>query len=287
MNTPLRITWLSFGIEHGQWVVAPGYSGIITKYHYEFTWIRQGNVHVGINGETHDGQSGDIYLFQPGQVVRWCYDKLEPSMVYIFYFDLESIPSDYPPPKNWPLKRSLPENDIIRPLFEYVAGHGGPNPSHTADISPAVNSAIETMMSAFVSGQADRPQSFPHSYPPAILRLLSWIREQMGKDPGRKITAEELAAVAGVSQQHLSRLFHQHLGYSPTEVLYIFRLTRSLIGLRAGRKVEAVALELGFADAAHFSRRFRALFGKTPTTMQKALAKGFQPKRPNVPFMND
>jgi len=286
MSEALTITWLWSGLQRGQWIVVPGDSGIATKDHYEFNWLRQGKVHIEVEGEAFDVHPEDILLFRPGQEVRWSYDKLEPSVVYTFFFDTASIPTGWPAPRTWPVKRQMPPNDIIRPLFEFVAGHGMHSTTgEEFSILPAIQSAIETMMTAFINGPLDRPQSFPRYYPAAVLRTVAWMSEMLLADPSKKVTSDDLAAVAGVSLQHLSRLFHQYLGNSPMEVLYIYRITRSLIGLRAGRKVESVALELGFSDAAHFSRRFRDLFGKTPSAMQKALAKGYRPKMPKLPLM--
>jgi AraC-like DNA-binding protein len=39
-----------------------------------------------------------------------------------------------------------------------------------------------------------------------------------------------------------------------------------------------VALDLGFADSSHFSRRFRAAYGKTPTQVRRAGAPETRPR---------
>ena len=114
---------------------------------------------------------------------------------------------------------------------------------------------------------------------------MEWIFNFMNTDPGRQVTLGDLATVAGTDASYLCRVFRQHLGHGPMEVLYVFRITKSLVGLRAGRKLESLAQSLGFYDTSHFVKRFKAFFGKTPSQMQKALAKGYKPKLPKWPFM--
>jgi len=98
------------------------------------------------------------------------------------------------------------------------------------------------------------------------------MRELVDLDPGRKVDIDDCAAVAEVSSRQLRRLFQEFLGHTPLEVLYMYLIARSLTGLRAGQKIDPLAHEHGFAHAAHYSSRFKAMYGKSPTQMQKAMA---------------
>ena len=52
-----------------------------------------------------------------------------------------------------------------------------------------------------------------------------------------------------------------------------------------GTKIETVALQYGFADASHYTRRFKAHFGMSPAEMRKAMLLGYRPKLPALPHM--
>jgi transcriptional regulator GlxA family with amidase domain len=82
-----------------------------------------------------------------------------------------------------------------------------------------------------------------------------------------------LAQAADLSPRHLERLCAQHLGKSPHQQYLELRLQRGRALLRqTGMSVLEVALACGFVSATHFSRRYRACFGRSPTEERRAQA---------------
>lgn len=78
-----------------------------------------------------------------------------------------------------------------------------------------------------------------------------------------------LAARAGVSLRQLERLCAAQLGASVAETYVAVRLERAMELLRAtGLPVTEVAVACGFRSAAHFSRRFKARYGKAPVAVR-------------------
>lgn len=74
-----------------------------------------------------------------------------------------------------------------------------------------------------------------------------------------------VAEALGVSRSHLNRSFHQQHGCNPAEWLRRRRVFSACQPLRDSRKpIAEIALELGYADQAHFSRVFRQSVGMTP-----------------------
>jgi AraC-like DNA-binding protein len=63
---------------------------------------------------------------------------------------------------------------------------------------------------------------------------------------------------------HLIRLFQKHIGLTPYAYLTQVRIEKSRRLLRRGESVVQVALEVGFADQAHFTKRFKQITGTTP-----------------------
>jgi AraC-like DNA-binding protein len=80
------------------------------------------------------------------------------------------------------------------------------------------------------------------------------------------LSVAELAARAGLTRQHLRRLFAQHVGYGPKKLARILRLRRTLrlIGARGGRSLATLALDAGYYDQAHMNAEFRDLAGRPP-----------------------
>jgi AraC-like DNA-binding protein len=78
---------------------------------------------------------------------------------------------------------------------------------------------------------------------------------------------DKLAARAGLSVRALQRLFAEYVGIGPKWVIRRYRLHEVTERLAAGGSIDwaALAVELGYADQAHFVRDFRAMFGESPT----------------------
>lgn len=79
------------------------------------------------------------------------------------------------------------------------------------------------------------------------------------------LRAGDLAAIAGISERQLERLFRRRLGCTPSRYYLDLRLRRARILLgQTHLPVREVALACGFASPAHFSRAYRAHSGKPP-----------------------
>lgn len=79
----------------------------------------------------------------------------------------------------------------------------------------------------------------------------------------------ELAAGVGLSKRQLERLFRRDIGMSVQEFSRQFRIYYGLWLLaKRDETVTAIAAECGFADTSHFTRLFRARFGRSPSNMR-------------------
>jgi AraC family transcriptional regulator len=75
----------------------------------------------------------------------------------------------------------------------------------------------------------------------------------------------EVAAAAGLSIAHFSRLFRQATGQSPSQYLIQLRCEKACALLQSGRyTVTEAAHAVGFFDHSHFLRHFKRLFRATP-----------------------
>ncbi|MDT0344908.1 substrate-binding domain-containing protein [Streptomyces litchfieldiae] len=80
-----------------------------------------------------------------------------------------------------------------------------------------------------------------------------------------RLTRWQIAQAAGVSEDHLGRLFHRELGLTLWEYLTRLRIKRAKERLQhTDDSVQTVARAVGFHDRAYFSRVFRRVTGVAP-----------------------
>lgn len=79
------------------------------------------------------------------------------------------------------------------------------------------------------------------------------------------LTVDDVARRFGVNPRKLQRLFGQYVGVNPKWVIQRYRLHEAAEQLARGPANQAaLALELGYADQAHFARDFKAVIGTSP-----------------------
>jgi AraC-like DNA-binding protein len=85
---------------------------------------------------------------------------------------------------------------------------------------------------------------------------------------------EQLAAHVALGVRTLQRLFGDYIGVSPKWMIRRYRLQEAAERMAASVALDwaQIALDLGYADQAHFSRDFKRLIGKSPADYFKTLA---------------
>jgi AraC-like DNA-binding protein len=74
-----------------------------------------------------------------------------------------------------------------------------------------------------------------------------------------------LAALCWVSDRHLRRHFVEATGQCVKHWLHEVRMCDSILQLLEGYRIGAVSSDLHFSSPSHFSARFRACFGTSPS----------------------
>ena len=100
-----------------------------------------------------------------------------------------------------------------------------------------------------------------------IADLQGWLAADLARQP----SLDEMATYLGLSRFHLLRSFQKQVGLSPRQWAMQLRTRRAQALLRAGLPATEVAHELGFADQSHLNRHFRAAYGVSPGSFQRAL----------------
>jgi len=84
------------------------------------------------------------------------------------------------------------------------------------------------------------------------------------------VSMAAMAAMAGLSATHFNRQFLATFGRSPTQFIHSLRIEkgRQLLA-QTDRDIGVIALELGYHDQSHFTRKFKVITGLTPRVYRK------------------
>jgi AraC-like DNA-binding protein len=107
------------------------------------------------------------------------------------------------------------------------------------------------------------------------MTLAGRVAQRIADDRG--ITrVDQLAREFSTGVRQLQRLFKEYVGVSPKWVIQRYRLLDAAERVAAGTIVNwaDLALELGYADQAHFIRDFKRLVGRSPAEYARRLERG-------------
>ncbi len=227
--------------------------GVIEKGALSFYFRRQnlvapeGTVNLSYPGEVHDGHSND----RSG----WHYR--------MFYFDLEFLETVF---------REMHGKSSNLPFFP----NGVINDTALANLLKELHQSIEhgmltqletewflvNILAYMIFRHSDqkcwvKPVARRH---PGVDRVIDFIGDSYQKDVGLR----ELADMAGLSPYHFCRLFEKQTGITPYSHLIQTRVKEARRRLSTQQPIADIALDVGFADQSHLTRRFRQVFGITP-----------------------
>ena len=101
-----------------------------------------------------------------------------------------------------------------------------------------------------------------------------WVRRALlllERNVDSRLSVAAMATELKIGVRQLERVFRAELGVSPATYARQLRLRHAhQLLLETRRAVSDVAAEAGFADPAHFTRRYRSAYGITPTQARKA-----------------
>ena len=108
------------------------------------------------------------------------------------------------------------------------------------------------------------------AHDPSRALVLDIVEAMRAAPPGIRVTG--LAADFAVSPRTLQRLFAQHVGASPKQVLQRFRRHQAVELLRGNHSLNLsrLAVELGYHDQAHLARDFRTTLGRSPSAVAQS-----------------
>jgi AraC-like DNA-binding protein len=106
----------------------------------------------------------------------------------------------------------------------------------------------------------------PHETGRRVSAFASHVRQQ-----GGRLTVAEMSQLTGLSRQHLTRLFNEHVGVPPKLYARLARFRAALASItrRPAQSWSSLAFGLGYADQSHLIADFREFCGLTPEQLRR------------------
>ncbi|QBG49139.1 AraC family transcriptional regulator [Verrucomicrobia bacterium S94] len=251
---------------------------------FEVVYILSGQATYIANGQAHPAPPGSLIFGLPGTEETYEWDPVEITRHAFFHFGASHLPSDWPPPQNWPRIHHTPP-DLSVSLFRHIMKHIYEHRNWPAEppghrdcmlVESLINTCFESGKAEWESFQPDRPEP--------VRRALKWMRQQIDENPLAQFTLAEIARSANCSSKHLCRLFSRSVGYPPVYTGTLMRMQLALVLLtRSNLSVKEIALRCGFENPLYFSRRFTRIFGRAPSAVRKDVEQGTPPPPDPLP----
>ena len=239
---------------------------------YEFIWIVEGDAIWEVDGQLVPAPAGTVLLARPRMRDSYRWDPRRRTRHGYFHFSFNQGAAKLPPEKTWPLSRLMQTDDVLRPLFHQLAWLIERAPSGWEELAQGAMRQVLLTYIVGASGQSGENAPIEHKL---ILAVQAHVREWWADGELQPITLGDMARVAGVSKVHLSRVFQAEMGVAPVEAIRLLRLDRAaeLLG-RTNHSVAEIARLCGFPNQFHFSRTFRAAYGKSPREVRERVRMG-------------
>ncbi|MGI5132346.1 AraC family transcriptional regulator [Pseudonocardia sp. CA-107938] len=221
--------------------------------------VRDGRESVALDGVVAELRAGDVLVWRSDQPARFrVHEPQHKQTVIIPAIALTEVtgPKDLLGPAV--LHGDAPATQLLTGYLDVL--------SRTLDqLAPAALSAARraTLDLAAAALQPGAPVSAP------LVVMKAWIERRL---PSGDVTPAAIAAAHGMSVRSVYRVFEE-TGETVSAFVQARRLVRARRDLATGRDaVSDIAARWGFADASHFSRAFRARYGRTPRDFRAEVA---------------
>ncbi|GAA1963164.1 hypothetical protein GCM10009838_20270 [Catenulispora subtropica] len=197
------------------------------------------------DGRWHDLRPGVVSLVPPGTTVEFRYRGRSEHLYVHFAMGGHRDPFVGDAGASLPILREL--------LLDAVAAF----PTSPGRSAASVWAAVWRVSD--LADASDAPRS------PVVAAVVRRIEEHLAEP----LVVAELARVAGVSHNQLTRLFHEHVGDTVVGYIASRRMARALHLLQASTlSVTAIAAAVGIPDLQAFNKACRKAFGASPRALR-------------------
>ncbi|WP_127583059.1 helix-turn-helix domain-containing protein [Paenibacillus koleovorans] len=250
------------GIHAGSIVYPPkGTYGPRVQNGVQLVTLHSGSLELLLEGELHAISPGSTVLLLPGRQEHFLFSRSEDS----WHRWISVLPAGVvPEPVIETLSRlplALPLSESMNKLIDIALAMT--DTAHSdRDVLKQLGLAALLLYEAETQQEAERNRVHR-----AVMLAKCDIRFRF-MEP---LTLGELASVAGVTPEHLIRLFQQYERTTPVKYLWKVRLERAVDLLATtGLSIGEIADRTGFKNTHHFSRMFKQATGRTPKEHRRA-----------------
>lgn len=221
-----------------------------------------GREQIWLDGKDHEAETDELTLYNPGQLQAsearhgpWAFFSLyvEPAWLERHLGSARAVAFERP------VIRAETHTQAIS-QFAHAAL------ADEIDDATVIESALLVLGLLVEHHGAGQPSLARHAASAEMARVRSRLLDDIGTTP----SVTELAALVDLSPVQLIRAFARAYGLPPHQWLTMHRLMEVRRILRRGHApLATLALDLGFADQAHFTRRFAATYGVTPAAFAR------------------
>lgn len=220
--------------------------------------ISGGEGYITVNGSCLSLLPGHAYLIPAGLTFNYGCDRHLEKL----YFHLRLVkPDGYDLTAGLSFAATCPlEKDLFENMLRQYRGNCWED---ILSLEQEIRALTFRLLSQF-----DILRQSPASYTPLVKNTMHYIHTHLSA----QITARQIADTLFVSENTLSRRFHQETGKTVRQYVEDMVFQGACKRLATGAQpISEISQSLGFCDPFYFSRRFRQRFGEPPTQYRKRL----------------
>ena len=235
---------------------------------YAISLVRQGITDFWCDSQTRAIGPGSIALInpeqvhacnpRPGRALTYCMFYIEPTLLQEIARDLLGV--NAAPPR---FRLSATQDPELwkgfTNLFTLMANH-----SDRLEKQVSLYDTLSGLVAEHTTRRALPPPQNNSS------ELMQTAREHLLENITHNISLDELAALVNLSRYHFLRRFRATYGMPPHTYRLQQRIHLAKRMLADGHPIAQVALDTGFTDQSHLTRRFKGFVGTTPRQYQMA-----------------
>jgi AraC-like DNA-binding protein len=239
--------------------------------YYLLHYIQSGCGTYTCQGTTYQLGPGDSFLIEPGKLISYIADEVDPWHYRWLAFEGKQaasllasigISSQHPIVHTGGKRHIAVIYHQVQAVFQTRGAHAG---------LKAVG-YLHLLLAEYAQALMPKQQSDLHltdSGEQIAQQALHYLSTQYAEP----ITIALMAEAFGYNRAYLSTLFKKHTGLTPVTFLLRLRIDKARLLLRERQEltIEQIASSVGFQDPLYFSKQFKRLYGMSPTDYRDAM----------------
>jgi AraC-like DNA-binding protein len=249
----------------GRQKCTPGYRwGPGIRDHYLIHYISAGSGTYTVQDRTFQLKEGDVFLIYPGMAASYQADMRRPwSYEWVGFAGTDARTildmTDFSPDS---LVLTAPSygRELQRHLRRINQAFG-----NTFRESISMTGELYSLLALLVDGSS-RDRTVRGRDTETVRSAVQFIEQRYSY----AISVEDVADYVGVSRSTLFRVFTRQMGVSPKEYLDNYRIDKARFLLRHSElTIGAIAVSVGYDNGLYFSKAFKKITGRTPSSYRQ------------------